>query len=379
MMNLLNFVDGGVGLGFVVAFACAVVTVLTTKWHGKLTLDGTAGVQKFHTVPTPRVGGVAIMLGLIAACAAADAPLRTLFAPILLAGLPAFLFGVAEDLTKGVSVRTRLLATMASGMLAWAITGVSLSHTGIWGIDQLLAFAPLSVLFTAFAVGGVANAVNIIDGFNGLASGTVAICLAALGVISLNCGDVVLAKMCFAVLVVTLGFFFVNFPFGKLFLGDGGAYLLGFLLAWIAVMIPARNLSVSPWAPLLACAYPIFETLFTIARRLWTRSDPGQPDSHHLHSLVKVAIALRWFPNLRADLRNSSVSPFSWAIAALPACLAISFPDMPVTLGLSFVLSFAVYLCFYWYLASVKRSLALAVPAAAANEEMDADNLSMTA
>lgn len=374
-MNLFDFVDEGMLLGFVVTLVCAVVTFLTTKWHGRLTLDGTSGVQKFHTVPTPRVGGVAILIGLVAACWAAEADLHALLLPLLLAGIPAFFFGVAEDLTKRVSVRARLLATMASGVLAWGLTNTSITHTGLWGVDVALAYLPLSVLFTAFAVGGVANAVNIIDGFNGLASGTVIICLGALGLISLGCGDVALAELSFAVASVTLGFFFVNFPFGKLFLGDGGAYLLGFLMGWIAVMLPARNPSVSAWAPLLACAYPIFETVFTIIRRMWAKSHPGEPDSHHLHSLVKVAVATRLFPMLRADLLNSSVSPFSWTIAALPALLSIRFAKTPVALILSFVFSFGVYLCFYWYLKSAARSLA----PAAALQNVDADEVSLAA
>jgi len=346
--------------GFAVTFLCSIALVATTRWHGRFSLDGTDGVQKFHLTPTPRVGGIAVALGLAVACALADAPLRALLLPVLLAGLPAFLFGIAEDVTKRVSVRTRLFATMASGVVAWALTGASVTHVGIGGLDTILAWLPLSVLFTAFAVGGVANAVNIIDGFNGLASGTVAICLLALGVIAADVGDAQLAGMCFIVCAVTLGFFFVNFPLGKLFLGDGGAYLLGFILAWLAVMLPYRNPSLSPWAALLACAYPIFETVFTIMRRVWARSHPGQPDSHHLHSLVKIAIARRYFGSWRADLCNASVSPFSWLIAALPSALAVRFAaDTPALLAAG-AFSFLVYLAIYWYVASASKQAATA-------------------
>jgi UDP-N-acetylmuramyl pentapeptide phosphotransferase/UDP-N-acetylglucosamine-1-phosphate transferase len=345
----------GLQWGFVVSLVCSVGIVLTTKWHGKFTLDGTNGVQKFHIVPTPRIGGVSIMAGLIIACAVSSEALRELLAPILVAGLPAFVFGVAEDLTKRVSVRTRLLATMASGMCAWLLTGASISHTGIPGVDAALEYGPLAVLFTAFAVGGVANSVNIIDGFNGLASGTVAICLIALGLIAQGCGDIQLASLCFIVCAVVVGFFAVNFPFGKLFLGDGGAYLLGFMLAWIAVMLPYRNPEISTWAPLLACAYPVFETLFTIARRTWARSHPGMPDSEHLHSLVKIGIALRYFPNLRADIRNASVSPFVWIIAAVPATFAVLFANRTDALLLSCLFSFVLYVGFYWYVATASR------------------------
>lgn len=347
--------NAGLHWGLIVSFLCSIGLVATTKWHGKFTLDGTHGIQKFHDVPTPRIGGVAIFLGLVFAWYVSDDALQALFGPILIAGLPAFCFGLAEDLTKRVSVRTRLLATMASGTLAWFLTGASVTNTGIIGLDFALTWIPFSVLFTAFAVGGVANSVNIIDGFNGLAGGTVAICLVALGLIAYNSGDVELARLCFIVCAVTVGFLMVNFPFGKLFLGDGGAYLLGFVLAWLAVTLAYRNPGVSPWAPLLACAYPIFETVFTIARRMWASSHPGQPDSHHLHSLINVAVSARLFPNIRADLRNASVSPFSWLIAAIPAAFSVQFASSNGALVLCAVFSFSIYLGSYWLVSSSSR------------------------
>jgi len=339
-----------------VSLVFSLVLVATTRWHGRFTLDATRGVQKFHSAPTPRIGGLAIMLGLFVACALSSDAQQALFAPLLLAALPAFLFGMAEDLTRRVSVRARLLATMASGVLCWALTDVRILETGVDPIDTALTWLPLSVLFTAFAVGGVANAVNIIDGFNGLASGTVIIGLVALGFIADGCGDAELARVCFLVCAVTAGFFLVNFPFGKLFLGDGGAYLLGFLLSCLSVMLVYRNPDVSPWAPLLACAYPVFETVFTIVRRLWCRRHPGQPDSCHLHSLVKIAITGRYFRFLSASLRNACVSPFSWALAAVPAMLAVRFAEDGAALPAATLASFALYLGFYWYVAHAARA-----------------------
>ncbi|QNA90111.1 glycosyl transferase [Massilia sp. Dwa41.01b] len=343
-------------LGFAVSLLCSLLLVATTRWHGRFTLDATAGVQKFHSVPTPRIGGLAIMLGLICAYAVAGTRQQDLLAPLLAAAAPAFLFGIAEDMTRRVSIGARLLATMASGLACWAFTGVSIVHTGLDLLDLALTWLPLSILFTAFAVGGVANAVNIIDGFNGLASGTVVIGLAALGVIALDCGDTELAWVCFTVCIVTAGFFLVNFPFGKLFLGDGGAYLLGFLLAWLSVMLVYRNREVSAWAALLACAYPTFETLFTIVRRVWCGRHPGQPDRCHLHSLVKIAIAGRLFRKLRAPLRNACVSPFCWLLAAVPAMLAVRFHQDSQALVLAALASLGIYLAFYWYVAYAARA-----------------------
>lgn len=346
-MSINDLPLAGLEIGFITSLICSLLLVFTTRWHGRYSLDATRGVQKFHITPTPRIGGAAIMTGLWIALGVLPQPQQELLLPVLVAALPAFVFGLAEDLTRTVSVRARLFATMASGAVCWFLTGVTLQHTGLAPLDALLGWLPFSVLFTAFAVGGVANAVNIIDGFNGLASGTVVIGLGTLGLIALGAGDIHLAQLCFVICAVTAGFFLVNFPFGKLFLGDGGAYLLGFLLAWLSVMLVYRNPSVSAWAPLLACAYPVFETVFTIMRRLWCRRHPGHPDSWHLHSLVKTAITARYLRMLPAPLRNAFVSPVSWCIALVPAALAVNFAGEPVVLVQGAVGSFALYLVVY--------------------------------
>lgn len=336
-------------VGFLACLSACVLLVATKRWHGHLTLDGTDGVQKFHTAPTPRIGGLGLLLGLGAAWyeLPPNGQVVGLLGPMLLAGLPAYTFGTAEDLTKRVGVRERLLATMASGVLAWWITDISITRINVWGLDALLVWVPLSVAFTAFAVGGVANAVNIIDGFNGLASGTLIICYGAIGLIAHQTGDNDLAQLCLLLTSVTAGFLLVNFPFGKIFLGDGGAYLMGFLLAWVAVLLLARNPSVSAWAPLLACGYPILEVLFSIWRRHQRDLHPGHPDRLHLHSLVKSRISRKQLGHWSPVLRNASVSPLMWLYALIPASLSVLFASSTIWLIGGFLLSAIFYSIFY--------------------------------
>lgn len=358
-------------IGFAATLLCSLLLVWTKRWHGRYSLDATHGIQKFHITPTPRIGGVAILIGLWLSHMHLPERQQELLFPVLVAALPAFIFGLLEDLTRGVSVRARLLATMASGAVCWWLTDVTLRHTGFQALDELLSWLPFSVMFTAFAVGGVANAVNIIDGFNGLASGAVLISMGALGMVALGSGDVELAQLCFLICGATAGFFLVNFPFGKLFLGDGGAYLLGFLLAWLSVLLVFRNPTVSAWAPFLACGYPIFETAFTILRRLWGRHHPGLPDSEHLHSLIKLNISSRYFHTWPASLRNSSVSVFAWAMALVPAVCAVSFYHAPPLLAGGALASFLLYCAGYAQVARVGRRFrtrAKPGPSAAAEE-----------
>lgn len=316
--------------GAAVSFLACWVLVWTQAWHGRFTHDSASGVQKFHTRPTPRVGGMGVMAGMVAVHTMAPAEWVALLGPMLLAALPAFIFGVAEDLSKRVGPRLRLLATMGSGVLASFLTGTALGHTGLpWFDAALQAWWPLAVAFTAFAVGGVANAVNIVDGFNGLAGGLVIICLGALGVMAQQAGDPALAGVCLATAAVVLGFLLVNFPLGKIFLGDGGAYALGFWLAWLAVLLMERNPDVSPAAVLLACSYPVVEVVFSMLRRLKRAHPAMHPDRLHLHSLVKCRIARKRLVHWPAVMQNASVSPFVWIIASGPALLGVWFWRTP--------------------------------------------------
>ncbi len=292
-------------LGGATCFLVSVFIVLTKKLHGSATMDLSHGIQKFHTTPTPRVGGLPIVIGLSVAWLFSTPAIKLILTPILIAGLPAFLFGLAEDITKTVGVFARLFATMASGLLAWWLTDYSISRVDVWGIDWLLKYTLISVVFTSFAVGGVANAINIIDGFNGLASTMATLAFVGFAVIAWSVGDATLASVSIILASCVWGFFWVNWPLGKLFLGDGGSYFVGFALAWVAVLLIERNPSVSPFAALLVCIHPVSEVLLSIFRRKLKKMNPSHPDRLHFHSIVKQRYVRRWFGSLSFELRNS--------------------------------------------------------------------------
>ncbi|MBE0475050.1 MAG: glycosyl transferase [Limnohabitans sp.] len=291
--------------GAAASFIVCIVLVMTPHLHGKLSMDHTHGIQKFHIGQTPRIGGIAIFVGFMVAWGKAPSDVRAMLQPILLASLPAFLFGLGEDLLKRISVLSRLLATMASGVLAWWLTDYSLSRLDIWGVDWALKFTLVSVLFTAFAVGGVANSVNIIDGFNGLASLMSGLAFMGYALVAWQVGDTTLAQVALVLGCCVWGFFWVNWPLGKIFLGDGGSYLLGFAVAWVGVLLVERNPTVSAFTALVICAHPVTEVLYSIYRRKVKKSHLGMPDRLHFHSLVKRRYVSRWFRVFPRMLRNS--------------------------------------------------------------------------
>jgi UDP-N-acetylmuramyl pentapeptide phosphotransferase/UDP-N-acetylglucosamine-1-phosphate transferase len=347
MQTFINFDLLSAIMAGSIALLVALLLVRTQHWHGHLSMDSDAGVQKFHTSPTPRVGGIAIAVGVVAGYLFANTASQTLLGPLILAGIPAFAFGLLEDVTKRVSVRTRLLATMGCGVLGWAITGYSITTVDLPGLDWLLGFTVISVLFTAFAVGGIANAINIVDGFNGLAAGTVIIILTAFGVMTTALGDHGLALVCLILAGAVAGFLMVNWPRGKIFLGDGGAYFVGFALAWLAVLIQARHAEVSAWAPMLVCGFPILEVLFSIVRRRRRNLSPGHPDRLHLHSLVKRRVARALLPNASSLVRNSVTGAIMWIAALVPAAIAVTWSSHTIMLMVGFLVCAMLYTAVY--------------------------------
>jgi UDP-N-acetylmuramyl pentapeptide phosphotransferase/UDP-N-acetylglucosamine-1-phosphate transferase len=212
-------------------FLISVLLVLTKKLYGLATMEISHGVQKLHTRSTPRVGELSFVIGLSTSWLTSTTEIKHIITPILIAGMPAFLFGLAEDVTKRVGALAMLLATMFSGLMALCLTDYSLNRIDIWGIDWILKYTPLSVVFISFAVGGVANAINIIDGFNGLASTMATLGFAGFALIAWSVGYLSLASAAIILAACLWIFFWVNWHFGKLFLGDGGSYFLGFALA----------------------------------------------------------------------------------------------------------------------------------------------------
>jgi UDP-N-acetylmuramyl pentapeptide phosphotransferase/UDP-N-acetylglucosamine-1-phosphate transferase len=242
--------------------------------------------------------------------------------------LPTFLAGIAEDLTKEVSPRRRLLAAaLSAGLAAWLLNAV-IYRTAIPGVDQLIRWLPCAVLLTIFVVTGVVNAVNIIDGFNGLASMCVLMMILSLGYVGFSVGDTFVFTTALISAGGILGFFVWNFPAGLIFLGDGGAYLLGFMLAELSILLLQRNAAVSPIFPLLLCAYPIFETIFTIYRRKVVRGvATAAPDGIHLHTLIHRRL-IRWTLDGSRERRgltrrNSMTSPYLWLL-----CLFSVIPSL---------------------------------------------------
>jgi UDP-N-acetylmuramyl pentapeptide phosphotransferase/UDP-N-acetylglucosamine-1-phosphate transferase len=337
----------GLLTAFFISFVISILIIRTQKFHGRISGDADlAGPQKFHTKPVPRVGGLAIGIAIASTILLhyqnTVSSIEEFF--VLISALPAFGIGIAEDLTKKVSVRTRLIFTAIGALIACLLLDACITRLDIPGVDFLIAMPILSIPFTVFAITGLANAYNIIDGFNGLSSMVGMITLVALGYMGIQFDDPLIIFLSFTMTSAILGFFIWNYPRGLIFLGDGGAYLMGFWVAVLSVLIVSRHSEISPWFAVMVNAYPILETLFTIYRRKFHQEkSPGHPDGIHFHSLIfrrilnpsHITNELEWFN------ANAKTSPYLWVLSSLALIPAILFwYSTPILMG--FILLFAI-------------------------------------
>ena len=347
------------GLTIFALLASLIATLLimrVSSRHLHLAADhDQAGPQKFHAKVVPRIGGIGIFVGVMLALLGKSL-LGTLDHTgllILLCALPAFLAGLVEDVTKSQSPRRRLFFTAVSALLGALLANATIIRTDLPGLDWMVSAYPWgAVALTVFVVMGVVNAINIIDGFNGLASMCVAMMLSAIAFVANQAGDTLVMTLALAGLGAILGFFVWNFPAGLIFLGDGGAYFLGFWLAELGILLIHRNPGVSPLFPLMICMYPVFETLFSIYRKKRLRGiSPGVPDGVHLHMLVFKRL-VRWGVGSKSakhrTRRNSLTSPYLWMLCLTTIVPAVIWWDNTPILGFYIVVFALLYVGLYW-------------------------------
>ena len=331
----------------IVAFLLSTLIVLTKRMHGRFSLDEIEGVQKAHVGRIPRIGGIAIFLSLLLTLMNASTRQYEILFPLLMASLPVFLLGLGEDLTKRVGVTARFIASVLSAALICYLIDLHISRVDIPGIDLLLSIAPISIIFTVIAIVSFTHSINIIDGANGLAGGIVAISCVAIGTMAYQVGDDTLAEISFIIAAATIGFLLLNYPLGKIFLGDGGAYLLGFILVCIAILLPLRNPGISSWAPLVICAYPILEICFTVTRRRLRLKGSTQPDRLHLHSLIMSRISSQLLSNFKIVNQNSAVATYILPVIILNSIVVVIFQESTLELIGVFILDLTAYIAWY--------------------------------
>ncbi len=314
--------------------------------------------QRLHQHKVSRLGGIGILAGigvfaLLSLPTASGSGLVHEPFPvwIVFVGLPVFALGIIEDFSGKVSPRLRLSAAFVSalmaGILLKAVLPIPWISTGGLGV--------LCWIFTCFCVAGVTHSFNIIDGLNGLSSGVAVIVLSGLGWIAHGLGDMLLVQLSVGTIASILGFMLVNYPKGRIFLGDGGAYLLGFLIAVMSVLLLVRHSELTWFLPLSLAIYPVIETLYSIYRRKIKSTGAQKADALHLHSLVHKRLnRWAWGSVSNGMLRNSLSTTFFWVWQGISLMIVLTIWDQKSLLILYCALSVLFYLGMYRMLVRFK-------------------------
>jgi len=325
-------------LSCAIALVAAVFFIRWARGHSKRYAQWIP--QRFHVGDVPRVGGLAILIGTAAGWIfgavsssgedALNVRLTWSFVGAWLAAVvPVVLGGAYEDMSQRVPVVVRLGLTGLSAALACWLLDLSVVRLSLPFVDGALAAVPwLAVLVAFVAISGLPHAFNIIDGYNGLA-GTVTLLISlALAHVAMQVGDRSLAAILLCTAGATAGFLFWNYPRGLIFAGDGGAYLWGVVIAISSILLVKHHAEVSPWFPMLLLIYPVWETVFSIYRKLARGQSPGLADALHFHQLIYRRIVRGVFHDdeaRRVLMRNNRTSPYLWGFTAFSVAPAVLF------------------------------------------------------
>ncbi len=334
-------------ISFLVSLIISIVIVKLSNKVKKLITDHIhSGIQKFHKTPTPRIGGVAIFIGVFITLAIRD---FTNYIPLILASFLAFFSGLFEDLTRKLNPKMRIILTSLGAIIAFLLAGVSIVRVDVLYVDEIFRIGIISLIFTVIAIVGLTNAINIIDGFNGLASMVSISILLAISYVAFKVGDSFVLVYSLVLIGAILGFFILNYPYGLIFLGDGGAYFIGFSIAVMSILLVKKHPEVSAWFAVLVNIYPVYETLFSIYRKKFLRKrSPTSPDGLHLHMLFYKIIVKKLLGIKNPIYRNPATSPLIWVINMIGVISAILFWNNTI-LCILFILVFIIfYTVVYW-------------------------------
>ena len=273
------------------AFIAIMVTPMAIRFARAASLMDSPGVRRIHTTPVPRLGGLAVaaaMLPMICCVLFMDNTIGqafrrngTQFTVLLVGAVFMLAVGLIDDV-RGMRARTKLLSQLAAAAAACAC-GIRIDAVRLEGLF-VIEFGWWAWPITIFWITGIINAVNLIDGLDGLAAGIMAVVCGVIAVFAVYTGQPVMAILMLGALGSLTGFLFYNFNPAKIFMGDGGTHFMGYIIGVGSVMCAAKSSTIVGLAlPALAMGVPIFDTLFSIMRRLLERRSISAPDRAHIH------------------------------------------------------------------------------------------------
>ena len=288
--------EGTVVWGFLSAAAIVLLLTPAVTWLaprvGAVDDPQHSDRPRVHQRPLPRIGGVAIVLGILVPGAILLRP-DGAFLGILIGTALVAALGFVDDV-RGISPSMKMAGVVAIALvpvLGWDVTFDSFSAPLLGTVD----FGALAVPLTVLWIAGLANLVNLIDGMDALAAGIVSIAAFSFAVLAVSFGRMNAAALAAIVCGATLAFLRHNYHPARIIMGDTGALALGFVLAAIAVQgVLKTAASIALVMPLLVLAVPILDTSFVVLKRLKYRRPPWNADQNHFyHRFMRIGFSQR--------------------------------------------------------------------------------------
>ncbi len=325
------------------------------KFYQKLGLKTYQAIQRIHLNETPRLGGLIFILSLVSFVLYSSANESILFLKlILIALIPIIIIGLKEDLFHNVDPAVRLMALLFVGWLFKVrFTGPFPNLSDVPLIGKLLMLQGGITLFYIISMTAIANGMNLIDGVNGLCGAVTLSILSALLFLCYKTNDVTMISSVFSVIIILTPFMAFNYPYGKIFLGDLGAYSLGLIVSMLTIIFFGRHPEISPWGAALILIYPATEVIFSILRRILEGVSIYHADTAHLH--LKIFYFLRPRPNYK-KIANALVTPSLSLLWLFPLISITWVYQNPFFILIAIILFVACYGLLYALLPNAKKN-----------------------
>lgn len=290
----MNFIVNGYNVFIIILttfLTSLILTHLMIKTSKNMNIMDIPNERSVHKKPTPLLGGIAIFLSFLFGFILFGNQ-NPLMISILIASFLILLLGIFDDI-KPIKARYKFVIHILVALIVVFYGGLKLTHVDIFGLS--LNFKWMSPYVTILIIVGIINAVNLIDGLDGLCAGISSIYFLTIGVIALilnkfNGLDIILS---FIMLGATLGFLVFNFPPAKIFMGDTGSTFLGLMISVIMLLGFKTVTLTSLLIPLVLLILPITDTLFAIIRRALNKKPIGQADKEHIHHQLLKHLSTR--------------------------------------------------------------------------------------
>ena len=330
---------------FPISFLFSVLLIFISKIIGKKgIINIRQSPQTLHTRSVSRFGGIAIFFSLLLVSLVDSSENYEFLKTALYCSSPIFILGILDDFQFEIKPFIRLLIVFPSAFLSYYFLGIEAYSVDIPYLDYLFNFKIFSILFICFAVAGMVNAFNMIDGINGLVLlYSLTICILIL-LFQSSSSSAQINLFFVAIFFAILAVFILNFPFGRIFLGDGGAYFLGIMLS-VGVIKYYQINGLSPWYVFSVFIYPITDVLISIIRRIIAKVSIFNPENKHLHHLVYKRVKKM---GIQSENTNHAITTLLIFIFYFPFLLSANyFGENSLLLQIQSLVFISFYLALY--------------------------------